>query len=224
MTSRNCPSCWRRIALWSSAIAFVLIIVATWVALSYLTVKFAEDARALANRKFEESRLWALEQLDATPSVVITEPATQASLDTILEAECRKQNVSCDLVRALIKVESDFKQDAIAFNSEGELKYGKMRSAAHSYMQVRGVWAGTNTCPDVKSWSDLYKPEVNIACGIRILKLNLASQPSLKLALAEYNGGNQCVVRGEIVCAESRKHSTLVLENLAEVIWKRSNA
>jgi soluble lytic murein transglycosylase-like protein len=210
------------IKVFSYLLAFV-IGVTLWVYAAKKTIVVYENVVAYKEAKYLQARSWILDKLEAPTDIVISQPESKATLDHIIDAQSAAQSVSSDLVRALIAVESDFRQDAIAFNPEGDSKYGRMRSAAHSYMQVRGVHAGGTLCPDLKSWSELYDAKTNISCGIAIMKAALAAQPTLKLAMAEYNGGAQCIKGGKIVCAESEQHSAKVLEQLAEVIYKKSN-
>ena len=143
------------------------------------------------------------------------------SLEAYIANSAKHFKVSSDLISALIEVESNFKSDAIAFNPEGEAQYGRMKSAAHGYMQIRGVHAANTLCPEAKTVPDLYQTAINVFCGTRILRDALDHQPSLELALAAYNGGPRCIVNGVIACAESREHSLRVMAALGRRMYTK---
>lgn len=150
-----------------------------------------------------------------------TQVVQKADTDTIISSVSVLYGVQRPLIYALIQTESGGRQDAIAFNPELEKRYGKMRSAAHSLLQVQGIHAGTSLCPEARSWSDLYDPRTNIVCGTRILKYALDTQPTVRLALAYYNGGGACVKNGRILCPESEQHAQRTLAYLGELMYRR---
>lgn len=148
-----------------------------------------------------------------------TQVIQKSDLDTIINSVSALYGVKRPLIDALIQTESGGRQDAIAFNPELEKRYGKMRSAAHSWMQVQGLHAGTSLCPEAHTWSDLYDARTNILCGTRILKYALDTQPSVRLAIAYYNGGGNCVKNGRILCPESELHAQRTLAYLGELMY-----
>lgn len=145
----------------------------------------------------------------------------KADTSSLIRSAASLYNVKPELIEALIEVESSGKPDAIAFNPEGDKKYGKMRSAAHGLMQVRGIHAGSPLCPEATTWSELYEPRTNIVCGTRILRAALDAQPTLRLALAEYNGGANCIKNKTIVCSESVGHSEKTMAALADRMYSK---
>lgn len=143
-------------------------------------------------------------------------------LNSIIDREAAAQGLRRELIDALIEVESTGKKSAIAKNPEQEAKgVSEMLAAAHSYMQVQGRHAGTTLCPEAKDWSDLYIPEINIRCGIRILKYELQTYQSVYLALGAYNGGPRAIKDGRIIFEESRQHAERVMISLAQKMWNQ---
>lgn len=192
-------------ALWPKSLLYValgILALAAWVTLSVLTVQAKEKAEQYGQRKYQEARAWVLIKLDAPTSIVISDPASQESVDELIIDAAKASGISPILVRSLIKVESGFKQDAIGFNAGLEGKYSKMVAADHSYMQVSGRWAGSEVCPEVHSWSDLYDAKKNINCGTAILKDALKSARSVTDALSVYNCGRTECEKGQQYAAK----------------------
>ncbi len=116
---------------------------------------------------------------------------TSAELDSIIEEAARRHNVDPNLVRALIKVESNF--DTQAVSSKGA-------------MGLMQLMPGTARSLNVHNPFD---PQQNVDAGVRHLKHLLEDfNGDVKLSLAAYNAGAGAVTRSKGVppYAETRKY------------------
>jgi soluble lytic murein transglycosylase-like protein len=116
------------------------------------------------------------------------------------------------VLEAVSFAESSHNPKAIAHNPSGDAKYGRARSSAYGLLQVRGLWAGSEICPEADEPTDLFTPSINVTCGARLLRYELNRHGNdLSLALAAYNGGPKCISNGRIVCPAAAKYSAKVL-------------
>ena len=113
----------------------------------------------------------------------------------IIDSVAAKHGVRADLVRAVIKVESDFQERA------------RSRAGAMGLMQLM---PGTARRFAV---ADPYNPRQNIEGGIKYLKFLLNRFPTTALALAAYNAGEATVdrFRGIPPYAETRDYVSRIL-------------
>ena len=113
----------------------------------------------------------------------------------IIDSLSMRHGVDARLVRAVIKVESDFQERA------------RSRAGAMGLMQLM---------PDTArrfSVADPYNPRQNIEGGIKYLKVLLSRFPTTALALAAYNAGEASVdrFRGIPPYAETRDYVSRIL-------------
>lgn len=128
--------------------------------------------------------------------------------------------ISGPTIEAISFVESSHNPKAIAYNPHAQKKYGKMGSAAHGLMQVRGLYAGTPICPEATKYTDLYNPVINIKCGSRLLRYELnRHDDDLPLALAAYYAGPKCT-KGGVVCDAAKGYVNKVLMILSKSLTK----
>jgi soluble lytic murein transglycosylase len=118
------------------------------------------------------------------------------SYEGLIRSASSRYNIDADLIRAIIKVESDF--DSTARSQKG----------ATGLMQLMPETARLHNI------EDLYDPTANIEGGVRHLKLLLGKyQGDLELSLAAYNAGIKAVEKhgGIPPFAETRDYVRRVL-------------
>jgi soluble lytic murein transglycosylase-like protein len=102
--------------------------------------------------------------------------SSRASYDYLIRSASDRHNVDADLIRAVIKVESDFD------------------SSARSYKGATGLMQLMPETARLHNVLDLFDPGANIEGGVRHLKLLLGRyQGDLELSLAAYNAGIKAV-------------------------------
>ena len=118
------------------------------------------------------------------------------SYEGLIRSASSRYNVDADLIRAVIKVESDFD------------------STARSHKGATGLMQLMPETARLHNVADLYDPSANIEGGVRHLKLLLGKyQGDLGLSLAAYNAGIKAVEKhgGIPPFAETRDYVRRVL-------------
>ncbi len=116
---------------------------------------------------------------------------TSAELDSIIDAAAQRHNVDPNLVRAVVKVESNNNPRAVS---------------AKGAMGLMQLMPGTARSLNV---SNPFDPQQNVDAGVRHLRELLDSfQGDVNLSLAAYNAGSTAVVRNHGVppYAETRQY------------------
>jgi soluble lytic murein transglycosylase-like protein len=104
--------------------------------------------------------------------------SSSASYDDLIRSASDRHNVDADLIRAVIKVESDFD------------------SGARSHKGAMGLMQLMPETARLHNVLDLFDPGANIEGGVRHLKLLMGRyQGNLELSLAAYNAGIKAVER-----------------------------
>jgi soluble lytic murein transglycosylase-like protein len=104
--------------------------------------------------------------------------SSSASYDDLIRSASDRHNVDADLIRAVIKVESDFD------------------SSARSHKGAMGLMQLMPETARLHNVLDLFDPGANIEGGVRHLKLLMGRyQGNLELSLAAYNAGIKAVER-----------------------------
>jgi soluble lytic murein transglycosylase-like protein len=130
-------------------------------------------------------------------SARLSSPGLSAnSYEGLIRSASSRHNVDADLIRAVIKVESDFD------------------SSARSHKGATGLMQLMPETGRLHNVEDLYDPSANIEGGVRHLKLLLGKyQGDLELSLAAYNAGIKAVEKhgGIPPFAETRDYVRRVL-------------
>ena len=139
-----------------------------WKSVPHANVKAAKSAAAEVDQYFEKPS-----QNSALPGGL-----TQREIDAAIEKAASRHNVDPNLVRALVKVESNFNPNAVS------------RKGAMGLMQLMPQTARQ------LNLKNPFDPQQNIDAGVRHLKQLLQSYGGdVRLSLAAYNAGSGAVSR-----------------------------
>ncbi len=127
----------------------------------------------------------------------VRKPFSQREIDAAIEQAAAKHNVDPNLVRSVIKVESNFNPNAVS------------RKGAMGLMQLM-----PQTARQLKV-TNPFDPEQNVDAGVRHLKSLMESfRGDVKLTLAAYNAGEGAVTRSAGIprYAETRNYVRRITE------------
>lgn len=122
----------------------------------------------------QKAVLHEIEEVVRNPVVNGVKRNIPADIDAIIKKYADQFNISQDLIRALIQVESNFNPKAVS------------KAGAEGLMQLMPVHTA-------KQGIDPYDPDQNVKTGTGYLSRLLAKYNDLELALAAYNAGEKNV-------------------------------
>lgn len=134
--------------------------------------------------------------LKESSGTLSTAPLTNASYEELIRSASGRYNVDADLIRAVIKAESDFNSSA------------RSNKGAMGLMQLMPDTARLHNV------NDAYDPNENVEGGVRHLKMLLERyQGDFTLSLAAYNAGSGAVEKhgGIPPFAETKEYVRRVL-------------
>src|ERR1700690_712993 len=156
-----------------------------WKPVPHANVKAAKSAAAEVNQYLGNP------STDQTASSTRSSALTQMEVDAAIDKAAARHNVDPNLVRALVKVESNFNPNAVS------------RKGAMGLMQLLPQTARQLNV------TNPFDPEQNVDAGVRHLKqLMLSYGGNIKLSLAAYNAGQGAVARSAGIphIAETRNY------------------
>lgn len=167
------------------------------------------DTKDYSVQKYAEIKKKIREKFTVVEYMVVTDELDGPSLHNIISRISKEYKISPIITKAIIKKESNFKNDAIRFEQTWKNQYASKISRIpgendHTYdmnfysiglMQI-GYGLHKTFC-GLNSYTDLFKPEINISCGLKIIRSclersNISSQgQKIKQCIKQYNGGGE---------------------------------
>ncbi len=120
------------------------------------------------------------------------ESYSEADLKLLAEGKAKEYGLHPYLVDALITQESKWNPEAVSFRG------------AMGLTQVMPEWKNSKLCSSYLSASDIFDPEKNLDCGLKILSHEIKNQGSVKRGLQVYNGGLKCLKNPDCFRATER--------------------
>lgn len=152
---------------------------------------------------------WAINKLTIVKHVAPLcdhQELNPVGLANLISDKAKQHNIDYRLLSSIIEIESNYDPDAIS------------PAGAMGLLQLMPEWKNSRLCPELKHSVDFFKPELNLDCGIKILKSNLKEHGSIRKALRHYNGSASCETKPDCKARTDQYAQNIIDMTLSKLV------